>query len=162
MNVNLRKKGGNCNLNFPPMIVYSRSQTFTLSHTRNRMKKHPRPAAPLPLSKKRLYMSITVALPFLLFIVVELGLRLFSYGPDLSLFVTESIGGKPYYRMNPAVKDRYFSRFTFTPTTSMDYFEMPKPKGVYRIFCLGGSTTVGYPYWYNGSFSSFLRDQLFE
>ncbi len=37
---------------------------------------------------------------------------------------------------------------------------MPKPAGTYRIFCLGGSTTVGFPYWYNGSFPSFLRDRL--
>ncbi|MEO8168677.1 MAG: hypothetical protein ABI623_10545, partial [bacterium] len=62
--------------------------------------------------------------------------------------------------MNPEVKNRYFPSVTFNPSTSPDYFEIPKPKGTYRIFCLGGSTTVGYPYWYNGAFSSFLRDRL--
>ena len=105
-------------------------------------------------------MGITIAVPILLFACLELSLRLFNYGPDLSLFIGEAIGGQTYLRMNPEVKSRYFSRFPFTPTTSMDYFMMPKPKGTYRIFCLGGSTTVGYPYWYNGSFSSFLRDRL--
>ena len=37
---------------------------------------------------------------------------------------------------------------------------MPKPAGMFRIFCLGGSTTVGFPYGYIGSFSTFLRDRL--
>ena len=62
--------------------------------------------------------------------------------------------------MNPTVKNRYFSRFNFNPTTSPEYFLVPKPAGTFRIFCLGGSTTIGYPYWYNGAFSSFLRDRL--
>jgi len=62
--------------------------------------------------------------------------------------------------MNPDVKNRYFSRFQFNPNSSPDYFLVPKPKGMFRIFCLGGSTTVGYPYWYIGSFSTFLRDRL--
>ncbi len=37
---------------------------------------------------------------------------------------------------------------------------MPKPKGVYRIFALGESTTVGYPYFYNASFPTFLLQRL--
>jgi tetratricopeptide (TPR) repeat protein len=62
--------------------------------------------------------------------------------------------------MNPDVKGRYFSKVEFSPNTSMDYFTAPKPQGAFRIFCLGGSTTAGYPYGYIGSFSSFLRDRL--
>lgn len=62
--------------------------------------------------------------------------------------------------MNPSVKDRYFSQFDFSPATSSDYFLVSKPPGTLRIFCLGGSTTVGWPYWFNGAFSSFLRDRL--
>ena len=30
----------------------------------------------------------------------------------------------------------------------------------FRIFCLGGSTATGYPYWYNASFSFFLKTRL--
>jgi len=62
--------------------------------------------------------------------------------------------------MNPDVKARYFSRFQFNPNSSQDYFLVPKPVGTFRIFCLGGSTTVGFPYGYIGSFSTFLRDRL--
>lgn len=62
--------------------------------------------------------------------------------------------------MNHDVKGRYFSRIDFSPNTSPDYFEVPKQNETFRIFCLGGSTTVGYPYSYVGSFSTFLRDRL--
>lgn len=62
--------------------------------------------------------------------------------------------------MNPNVKARYFSHTSFSPNTSIDYFLTPKPAGTYRIFCLGGSTTIGFPYGYAGSFSAFLQDRL--
>jgi lysophospholipase L1-like esterase len=89
-----------------------------------------------------------------------MALRLVHYGPDLPLFTREEIRGTTYRIMNPQVKLRYFSRGESNATTSADYFLMPKPSGTYRIFCLGGSTTAGYPYWYNGSSASFLRERL--
>jgi tetratricopeptide (TPR) repeat protein len=103
---------------------------------------------------------ITLASPLLLLVLIETGLRVFHAGPDLSLFTTEIVNGRAYHVMNPGVKYRYFPGGDFSPSTSVDYFIVPKPPGTYRIFCLGGSTTVGYPYWYNGSFSAFLRDRL--
>jgi tetratricopeptide (TPR) repeat protein len=105
-------------------------------------------------------MLVTFAAPFLLVAAVELALRLSGYGPDLSLFVTESMGGRPYLIMNPDVKNRYFARVDFTPSTSYDAFALDKTPGTFRIFCLGGSTTAGFPYGIAGSFSSFLRDRL--
>jgi tetratricopeptide (TPR) repeat protein len=62
--------------------------------------------------------------------------------------------------MNPDVKSRYFARVDFSPTTSADYFPVKKPEGSFRIFCLGGSTTVGFPYGYAGSFPFLLRQRL--
>ena len=110
--------------------------------------------------RRRIFFGIMIAFPAFLFLFVEGGLRLIGYGPDLSLFTTEILNGREYHIMNPAVKHRYFSRVAFNPSTSPDYFLVPKPPGTFRIFCLGGSTTVGFPYWYNGAFSSFLRDRL--
>ncbi len=107
-----------------------------------------------------LFFTFVIAFPFLLLALLELALRLFHYGPDISLFTTEMIGGRTYSIMNHDVKHRYFSRVAFSPNTSPDYFLNPKPPGTYRIFCLGGSTTVGFPYSYVGSFSTFLRDRL--
>ncbi len=92
--------------------------------------------------------------------VLELILRLSGYGSDLSLFSQEQINGKTFLVMNQGVKGRYFSRLDFTPNTSPDYFQFPKPDSTFRIFCLGGSTTAGFPYGFVGSFSTYLRDRL--
>lgn len=110
--------------------------------------------------RRRLFLAITASLPLLAFGLLEAGLRIAGYGPDLSLFVTEQIGGRPLLLMNPDVKGRYFATVDFSPNTSFDAFPMPKEPGAYRIFCLGGSTTVGYPYGYAGAFSTYLRDRL--
>jgi len=111
-------------------------------------------------AKKRTFFIITIAVPFVALAVLEVGLRIFHYGPNISLFVTEEFGDRTYHVMNPDVKFRYFSRVDFSPNTSPDYFLVPKPKGTFRIFCLGGSTTIGFPYGPVGSFGSFLRDRL--
>lgn len=129
------------------------------------MKQHrstSRPTAKnqLDSSRRHAFLALTIAFPFILLILLEAGLRVFHYGPDLSLFITQDLHGRTYHIMNPAVRHRYFSRVSFSPSTSPDYFLVPKPRGTFRIFCLGGSTTVGFPYWYNSAFSSFLRDRL--
>lgn len=113
-------------------------------------------------SKKRVFFLITISTPIILFAVLELALRIFGYGVDLSLFKRHEIWGKTYYQMNPDVKCRYFGTSEFQPSTSPTYFQVPKPEDVYRIFCLGGSTTAGFPYWFNGAFPAYLQTRLQE
>jgi tetratricopeptide (TPR) repeat protein len=114
----------------------------------------------LPPPRRRIFVAITGLTPVIILFLFELFLRLIHYGPDLSLFKSETIQGKTFFMMNPHVKGRYFYQVEFNPSTSPNNFEVPKPAGTYRIFCLGASTTVGYPYWFNGSFATFLRDRL--
>ncbi len=92
--------------------------------------------------------------------LLEGSLRLIDYGTDLSLFVKEEIDGTSYWVMNPDLKSRYFARTGFSPNMSTDYFRIPKPTGTFRIICLGGSTTIGFPYGQSGSFAAFLRERL--
>ena len=126
---------------------------MTISGTEN-------PAPQLSRGRRRLFGLITFATPIVLLATLELLLQIFHYGPDLSLFISVQAGPHTYTAMNPEVSRRYFSRTEFSPATSLDVFVRPKPSGVFRVFCLGGSTTVGYPYYYNGAFSTFLRDRL--
>ncbi len=130
-------------------------QRFKLKH-----QTCPHPLHNITPRRKRIFRIIAPSIPVLFFTLLEFSLRLFNYGPDLSLFTIEDVGGKAYYTLNPSVKNRYFSRINFSPDPSPEYFLVSKPLGTFRIFCLGGSTTVGYPYWYNGAFPSFLRDRL--
>ncbi len=118
------------------------------------------PSRPLSPARRRLFGALTVLLPFVLIGLLELILRVSHYGPNLRLFRSETIRGVEYLTLNPGVKGRYFSTVEFSPSMSPDFFRAKKLPGTYRIFFLGGSTTVGYPYWYNGSFSSFLRQHL--
>ena len=124
------------------------------------MKKRNRATAKISPGHKRLFLAVTVAIPVIFFVSLELILRALNYGPNLSLFGRQEIRGENYYVMNPDVKFRYFGSLQFTPATSLHYFRMPKPPGVYRVFCLGGSTTTGYPYYFNASFSTFLAQRL--
>ncbi len=110
--------------------------------------------------RRGVFFAITLSLPILFLVLLELGLRLFGYGADMSLFRRVEIRHSVYYQMNPAVKFRYFGTSKFAPPVSPRYFRYPKPKGVFRIFCLGGSTTAGYPYFYNGAFPAFLYQRL--
>ncbi|MBN1522225.1 MAG: SGNH/GDSL hydrolase family protein [Candidatus Aureabacteria bacterium] len=41
-----------------------------------------------------------------------------------------------------------------------DQMKYVKEKNDFRIFCMGGSTTQGYPYFINGSFPAFLEGML--
>ena len=123
-------------------------------------KNSPSNSLPLSRRRRRIFAVITIAFPVVMFSILEMTLRIAGYGPNLALFKTDVINGRTYTIMNPSVRSRYFNLMGFSPSTSPDYFNVPKPPGTYRIFCMGGSTTVGYPYWYNGSFSTFLRDRL--
>ena len=142
-------------------IVHCVTPTATeMNPSRKSRDRSTLPGGNLSPSKKRLFLVITVLSPLLLLAALELCLRIFGYGPNMALFTKEEFGGKTYHIMNPDVKFRYFSTVAFSPNTSLDYFLVPKPKGMFRIFCLGGSTTIGFPYGPIGSFSTFLRDRL--
>jgi tetratricopeptide (TPR) repeat protein len=105
----------------------------------------------------RIVMILTVPLFFLL---VEGGLRLGGYGEDTPLFVERQVHGHTYLGVNPRVVGRYFGDVGFETYTSRDLFRPVREEGVYRIFFLGASTTIGYPYLFNGSPSAMLKAHL--
>jgi tetratricopeptide (TPR) repeat protein len=123
-------------------------------------KRREQAAQALPAGRKLLYYLLTIGFPFLLLFILEGSLRIAHYGQDLSLFAPDTLNGRAFLNLNPGVQARYFTRHQFSATLAPSYFVSPKPPGTYRIFCLGASTTVGFPYWYNGSFPSFLKDRL--
>lgn len=124
------------------------------------MKNQQPPVQELTTRKKLIFFGITIATPVVLLVLLEVALRVFGYGMDMSLFKKHVVWGKTYYQMNPDVKYRYFGTSDFQPSTTPEDFQVPKPRGVYRIFCLGESTTAGYPYWFNGAFPAYLGTRL--
>jgi len=130
--------------------------------------KHQRTSAPEARRKppanvkkrERIFKLVLVAFPIAFLIVLEILLRVFHYGGNLDLFIEKNVDGKKFYAINKMVGRRYFIRKNVTPMTSEDVFDIRKSPDAYRIFCLGGSSTFGYPYMYNGSFPSLLKDRL--
>jgi lysophospholipase L1-like esterase len=110
----------------------------------------------LPVARLWLFRAIAIALAFLLLVVLELSLRLFHYGYDTSLFI-EAPGNKDYLVFNPDASKRYFTDQLNATTGNREPFRKVKEAGTLRIFVLGESTTIGYPYFHNGSFHRWLQ-----
>lgn len=112
-------------------------------------------------SKKYLFRFILISIPVILFLVIELGLRLTGYADDLDFITRIDRNGKEYYTINQLVGKRYFNKDRmYYRKGSHDYFEVDKSPQTVRVFCLGASTMAGFPYEYNAIPSEFLRDRL--
>jgi tetratricopeptide (TPR) repeat protein len=100
-----------------------------------------------------------VFIPLVIVIAAEFSLRVFQYGQNLDLFIPHrEIDG--HLIANPSVSLRYFSQQGHTSFGSDDVFSNKKQENTLRIFVFGGSTTAGFPYFFNGTFPGFLNDRL--
>lgn len=103
------------------------------------------------------YYLILFFIPIIFLVLLELGLKVFNYGYDLTMWVNPTEGK---YIINPEVARRYFSSSNNIPTTIEDVFDVEKKKNAFRVFILGESTSAGYPYMPMGSFSRYIRKRL--
>jgi len=106
-----------------------------------------------------LFRIIAACLPFLMVLLLECALRIFHYGYDLSLF-TDYAQNTAYRVVNPHASKRYFLDPAFAPTGNRELFKKEKDPNTLRLFVLGESTTIGYPYFHNGSFHRWLLYRL--
>jgi tetratricopeptide (TPR) repeat protein len=110
--------------------------------------------------KRRLvFKIIAISLPFVVLILIEISLRIFHYGDNLNLFI-EDRNNSDYLVLNPAASRRYFLDPANAPSGNSEEFKKIKEKSTLRIFVLGESTTIGYPYFHNGSFHRWLQYRL--
>lgn len=103
------------------------------------------------------YYAVLIFIPLFIVLSIELFLRTIDYGKDLSQWyeITEE-----KLILNPNIGARYFSNVKNFPHSNHDSFDKKKKPGSFRIFVFGGSTTAGFPYQPNGSFSRYLNDAL--
>ncbi|HAH22164.1 MAG TPA: hypothetical protein DCL77_00060 [Prolixibacteraceae bacterium] len=109
--------------------------------------------------KKLVFKAIALLLPFVLLILLEVGLRLLNYGNDLGLFV-EDKENVNYWVMNPHASERYFTNNENATIGVFESFRKIKSPGTLRIFVLGESTTLGFPYMASASFDRWLFYRL--
>ena len=107
-------------------------------------------------SKKKFFFRIGAFLfALLLLLIVEGLLRLADYGTDFSLFV-EDPRDQSKWVLNPDVSKKYFSdQASATSGISMPFDKVKDPKTT-RLFILGASTGIGYPYKHSGGFHTWL------
>lgn len=114
--------------------------------------------------KRQTYMKIAMGLiPFLFLLLLEGGLRLWGGFAREPLFREVRQLGQALYQVNPEVARRYFGPGTVAlPTLYPETFAREKSPQIYRIFCLGGSTTAGFPFDGQVPFPQQLRYLLSE
>lgn len=114
-----------------------------------------------PSAKHRLFGVILVLVPVLFLLITEGALRFFGVGMDLSLVQRTVVRGREFYTINRMVGRRYFSRpGVAIPEPPDVLFPVRKSPRTRRVFCLGESTMAGFPYEYNATPASLLKDQL--
>jgi tetratricopeptide (TPR) repeat protein len=126
--------------------------------TQPRTNDQPKASAPGP-GRVLAFKVIGVLLPFVFLVLVEVLLRVFHYGYSTDLFV-EYPGNKELLVMNPDASKKYFTNASTATVGNVEFFRKVKNKNTLRIFVLGESTTLGYPYFHNGSFHRWLQYRL--
>jgi lysophospholipase L1-like esterase len=112
-------------------------------------------------AKHRLFEAILILTPPAALLLVEIALRICSYGADLDLVQKTVVRGREFYTINRMVARRYFSVPGIAIPEPPDVlFPVAKSRHTKRIFCLGESTMAGFPYEYNATPTSLLKDQL--
>jgi len=113
-----------------------------------------------PKGKKLLlFKLLSVLFPFVLLFILEAALRVFNYGHNTDLFVKYAPDER-YMRMNYYASDKYFSDTLNATKGNEELFEANKSPNTFRIFVLGESTTIRYPYFHNGAFHRWLQYRL--
>ncbi|MDR1331403.1 MAG: GDSL-type esterase/lipase family protein, partial [Tannerella sp.] len=109
--------------------------------------------------RERLYRAIAILLPFLALAAAEAALRACGYGHDLDAFIPYPQNTE-YVVFNPHASNRFFLDPRFAPSGNKELMRAEKAGGTFRIIVLGESTTVGFPYFHNGSFHRWLLYRL--
>ena len=122
---------------------------------KKRRNKNPKgqPAKPAP----KWFYFIIILIPLIFFVLLEIGLRAFNYGVDLSQWV--KISDKKYI-LNPEVARRYFYNTDNVPASNQNSFDIIKKGNAFRVFILGGSSAAGYPFIQNGDFGKYVKHRL--
>ncbi len=103
-----------------------------------------RPASPHSWRKRLLLAGTAMAIPVLLFVLLELGLRIGGYGYPAGYFIKSRVNGQDAYIDNLRFRHRFFPR-GLERATHPAVVSAEKGEGTYRIFILGASAAMGDP-----------------
>jgi len=113
----------------------------------------------ISLKRKWLFSVILILFPFIVIMLLELSLNLADYGDNYNLFEDYSLYDKTYRRCHHDFGKKYFNHVVYT-TPGNELFLKDKPENGFRIFVIGSSTAVGFPYGSGVMFPRILRERL--
>lgn len=117
------------------------------------------PTRSLSRRRRAAFTAFALLLPFALLLAVEGILRLTWPGGAIPVFVDWP--QQPGVRMaNPRVAVRWFADVDAPPAPQREGFAATKPANGFRVFVLGESSTAGFPYPRNATFSRYVADVL--
>ncbi|MDF1547064.1 MAG: hypothetical protein P1P88_04535 [Bacteroidales bacterium] len=102
---------------------------------------------------------ISILLPFIFLTIIELILRLFNFGYDTSVILIDHEYSDFCY-LNQDLSKKYFTSEQLATSGNKDFFKRNKDTNTFRIFVLGGSSALGFPYNHNGSISRMIKYRL--
>ncbi|HES59055.1 MAG TPA: hypothetical protein ENO18_01370, partial [Caldithrix sp.] len=99
------------------------------------------------MKKERWFKISLIILPVIILLLIEIFLRIFNLFTPEPLFIPVKKNRTELFQLNPGVANRYFNKNqTMVPNLFPSTFNQKKNAGTIRIFCLGGSTTAGFPF----------------
>ncbi|MCA9143846.1 MAG: tetratricopeptide repeat protein [Planctomycetales bacterium] len=111
--------------------------------------------------RKKLAFSLATTLGF--FLLLELGLRVTGVQPVTD--TRDPFEGFSQIPLLVPIEGENGEQLVTTASSKLVWFNAQtfpkqKPAGTRRVFCVGGSTTYGRPYWDTTSYSGWLRELL--
>ncbi|MCW8823402.1 MAG: GDSL-type esterase/lipase family protein, partial [Ignavibacteriaceae bacterium] len=111
-----------------------------------------------PIKKvPRWFYIVLILIPIIIILLLEVGLRIFSYGRIYDQWIPI---GNGKLSLNPEIAHRYFYSSERVPSAGYNYFDEIKKENSFRVFVLGGSSAAGFPYTPNGSFARYIQKRL--
>ena len=99
-----------------------------------------------------------VVVPFLFFVLLELGLTIAGVGVSFDYFHKIDIDGQPHYQENPDFADQFYPASLNIGPLENTFAEDRGPELI-RVYVLGGSAAQGFPH-KNHGFARLLAAQL--
>ncbi len=114
-----------------------------------------------PKKRSRYFTLAMLALPLISLLILEGALHLTGNFEQEPLFVKSVVDDRPVLKVNQHVGRRYFNPTqSFVPAAIPQTFSLEKSLKTFRVFCLGGSTTAGFPFEGHVAFPKQLRYML--
>ena len=102
---------------------------------------------------------IAISIPFIALVSIEFFLRNIHYGNDLKLF-KEYSSDQRFYVINEKIGNKYFTNKNDVTVAKHNIFLKEKPEKTFRVFILGASSSIGFPYKNATTFDLSIKYQL--